>query len=100
EVLLLGQPHHVRRVDADVRQRLPRLRVVLPDRDPDAVAVEPETAVGDRTRAELPGELDRLALEVVTEGEVPRHLEERAVPRGLADVLDVVRADALLHADG
>ena len=40
------------------------------------------------------------ALEVVAEGEVAEHLEERVVPRGAADVLEVVvlaaRADALL----
>ena len=49
---------------------------------------------------ELPGVLDGTLLEVVTEGEVAAHLEERAVPRGLADVLDVRGAHALLDADG
>jgi hypothetical protein len=33
--------------------------------------------------------LDRALLEVVAEGEVAVHLEERAVPGGLADLLDV-----------
>ena len=41
---------------------------------------------------------DRLLLEVVAEGEVAVHLEERRVPRGLADLLDVEGAHALLHA--
>src|SRR4029077_11172710 len=34
------------------------------------------------------------------EREVPQHLEERAVPGGLADFLDVRRAHALLRAGG
>ena len=45
---------------------------------------------------EFPGPVDRLALEVVTEAEVAQHLEERHVARGLADVLDVAGANALL----
>ena len=45
---------------------------------------------------ELPGPVDRLALEVVAEAEVAQHLEERLVERGPADVLDVAGADALL----
>src|SRR3712207_8253356 len=38
------------------------------------------------------------SLEVVTEGEVAVHLEERAVAGGLAHLLDVEGAHALLHA--
>ncbi len=45
---------------------------------------------------ELPGELDRLVLEVVAEGEVAEHLKERQVPGGVADVVDVDRAKDLL----
>ena len=52
------------------------------------------TALGDQ----VPGVGDRAFLEVVAEGEVAVHLEERAVPRGLADLLDVEGAHALLHA--
>ena len=40
--------------------------------------------------------MDRLALEVVAEAEVPQHLEERFVERGPADVFDVAGAHALL----
>ena len=47
-------------------------------------------------REELPGPVDGLALEVVAEAEVAQHLEERHVPRRLADVLDVAGPDALL----
>ena len=49
---------------------------------------------------ELPGPVDRLALEVIAEAEVAQHLEERHVPRRLADVLDVAGADALLAGGG
>ena len=41
-------------------------------------------------------ELDRALLEVVADREVAEHLEEREVPRRVADVLDVGRAEALL----
>ncbi len=91
-------------LDAVVGQRrvlLPqreRLVVFLVDGDPEVVRREPEAAVGLRRREELPGEPDRALLEVVAEREVAAHLEERAVARGLADLFDVVGADALLHA--
>ena len=41
---------------------------------------------------------DRLALEVVAEGEVAEHLEEGVVARGVADVLEVVVLAARAHA--
>ena len=44
----------------------------------------------------LPAEGDGLLLEVVAEGEVAQHLEVGAVAVGLADVLDIAGADALL----
>ena len=75
------------------------LVVVVVDGDPDAsTRVEAEAAVGLRPGDQLPGELDGAFLEVVAEGEVAVHLEERAVPGGLADLLDVEGAHALLHA--
>ena len=76
------------------------LVVVEVDGGPDALGVEAEAAVGDRLRRQVPGELDRALLEVVAEAEVAVHLEERAVPGGLADLVDVLRADALLDARG
>ena len=45
---------------------------------------------------ELPGPVDGVVLEVVPEGEVAQHLEISAVAGGLADVLNVAGADALL----
>ena len=52
---------------------------------------------------ELPRDVDGLVLEVVAEREVAEHLEERAVPVGAADVLEVgvlaAGAQHLLDAD-
>ena len=45
---------------------------------------------------ELPRPGDRLMLEVVAEREVAEHLKVGAVARGVTDVVDVARADALL----
>ncbi len=53
---------------------------------------------------EIPGEFDRILLEIVAEGEVAEHLEERVVARGIADVVEVVvlapGANAFLRGDG
>ena len=75
------------------------LVVVEVDRGPDALRVEAVAALGDRLGGQLPRQRDGLLLEVVAEGEVAVHLEERAVAAGLADLVDVRGADALLHAD-
>ena len=40
---------------------------------------------------ELPGELDRLGLEVVAEAEVAQHLEEGVVARGEPHLFEIVR---------
>ena len=43
---------------------------------------------------------DRLFLEIVAEAEIPQHLEERMVPGGVADIVEIVvlatGADAFL----
>ena len=49
-----------------------------------------------RAGQKLPGPVDGVPLEVVAEGEVAQHLKIGAVAGGLADVLDVAGADALL----
>ena len=49
---------------------------------------------------ELPGPVDRLALEVVAEAEIAQHLEERLVEGGPADVVDVAGAQAFLAGGG
>ena len=77
-----------------------RLVVLVVDRGVEVLLGEAEAAVGDRPGGELPGQLDGAFLEVVAEAEVAVHLEERAVARGLTDLLDVEGAHALLHAGG
>ena len=67
-------------------------------RGPQPALLQAPAAVGLRLGDQVPGVLDGAFLEVVTEAEVAAHLEEGAVPGGLADVLDVGRAHALLHA--
>src|SRR5688500_15258859 len=67
------------------------LLVALEDRDPDPLRVEAEAL-----DSELPRHLDGFLLEVVTEREVPEHLEEGAMPRGQPDLVDIRGAEALL----
>ena len=47
---------------------------------------------------ELVAEADGAFFEVVPHREVAQHLEERAMPAGEADAIDVGGAEALLHA--
>ena len=84
----------------DVVPELGGLVVVVQHGDPQPALREAEPAVRLRPGQQLPGKRDRLVLEVVAEGEVAEHLEERAVPGGLADFLDVRRPHALLAAGG
>jgi len=100
EVVGLAATHDPVRRDADRPPDLVRLVVVEVDRRPDPLRVKPETPGVNRLGGQVPGERDRLVLEVVPEREVAVHLEERAVPAGLADLVDVRRTEALLHADG
>ncbi len=101
EVRALAEPDHPGLGQADlVPPQVVRLVVVDVDRGPQARLVQPVATVGLRLGDQLPGELDRALLEVVTEGEVAVHLEERAVPGGLAHLVDVRGADALLDAGG
>src|SRR5699024_7818633 len=83
EDLLAGQPHHPLRVQTDrLGDVAVVLLVLLPDGAPQPLGVEAEPALALGGGEELPGEVDRAGLEVVAEGEVARHLEEGAVPRG------------------
>ena len=50
------------------------------------------------TGNEIPREMDRFALEVVAEAEIAEHLEKRVMPRGVADVLEIVVLAAGAHA--
>src|SRR4029434_6238971 len=69
------------------------------DRDP-----QPLGRDAPRLRDQLPRVRDRVLLEVVSEGEVPQHLEERVLAGRAADLLEVVvlarDAQALLGRRG
>ncbi len=101
EVLRARAQHDPVARDADRQPRVDGLLVgaqaqvvvALEDGDPDAVRVELQVLEG-----ELPRELHRALLEVVAHREVAEHLEEREVPGGGADDVDVRGAEALLAA--
>ena len=82
----------------DVGPERGRLVVVVQHGHPHLGRVEAVAAALGRVGHQFPGVPDGLGLEVVAEGEVAVHLEEGAVPGGLADLFDVEGADALLHA--
>jgi len=100
EVVLLAQPQNA--IVAESGHALPEREgvvIVRVDGRDQPLAIE-----GEILREELPGEGDRVGLEVVAEGEVAEHLEERVVARRVADVLEVVvlaaRANAFLAGRG
>jgi hypothetical protein len=62
-------------------------------RGPEAGGREAEL-LGDQ----LPGQLDRGFLEIIAEGKIAEHLEEGQMPRGIADVVEVVMLAAGAHA--
>jgi hypothetical protein len=68
------------------------LLVAAEDGHPDLLRVHAE-ALGDQ----LPAPGQRLRLEVVVEAPVAEHLEEGHVAGGVADLLDIGRAEAFLH---
>ena len=92
EVVLLPQAQ-----DPVLRNvRLPELeRLVVVGEDRGA---EPSGRNGQVAGQELPGVGDGLGLEVVAEGEVPQHLEERVVAGRAPDVLQIVVLAARPHA--
>ena len=77
--------HPLRRQADLVAPDLPGDVVVRVGRGRQALAGDAEVP-----RQEVPGELDRLALEVVAEAPVAEHLEERVVPGGPPHFLEVV----------
>lgn len=100
-VILLedGHPHALRGEAELLRRELPG----PPGRRCGAVRVRAGDAamnVSPTGNCNCKCALDCVLLEVVAEGEVPEHLEEGVVALRHADVLDVVRADALLGRGG
>ena len=101
EVLLARQAHDVLGIHADLlRQNVESFLILIPNRHPEPIAIEAILSLVARAGQQVPRIVDGTFLEVVAEGEVAVHLEERAVTGRLADVVDVVRADALLHRRG
>ena len=83
---LLGQA-------GDLPPQIERLVVVVIDGDGELFRRQPEVA-----RQQVPGEFDRVVLEIIAEREVAEHLEERVVARGIADIVEVVVLAAGAHA--
>ena len=77
-----------------------RLVVVQIDRHPQTLRVQSQAAVLDSAGEQGPGVRDRAFLEVLAEGEVAGHLEERVVAGGDAHFLDIQGAHALLNRGG
>ena len=67
------------------------LVVVLVDRGVQTIGLQ-----AHHLGQKLPGPMQRIVLEVVAEGEVAQHLEVSAVAGGLAHIVDIAGADALL----
>ena len=86
----------------DARDLLPEaLGFVVFAEDGDVELVFGEAVI---FRDEVPGELDGFGFEVVAEGEIAEHFEERVVAAGVADVFEIVvfaaGADAFLGGGG
>ena len=95
EVVVLAEAHDAFLGHADL---------VSPDRVSFVVIFvdsRPDFVLGDiqpfRGRDEFPAPVDGSFLEIVAEGEIAQHFEERCVSGSVAHVVDVVRADALLR---
>src|SRR5215831_724304 len=67
--------------------------VGLVDRDHESRGIDLQ-----RVRDEIPGEADRVLLEVIAEREITQHFEERVMTRGVAHVLQVIVFAAGAHA--
>ena len=46
---------------------------------------------------QVPGKFDRTFLEIITEGEIAQHLEERMMPRRIADIIEIIMLAARAH---
>jgi len=94
EVVLLAEAEDLLGGDADlVMPDVPCLVIALVHGGIQPVGLQAHPL---RAGQELPAPGDGLMLEVVAEGEIAQHFEIRTVAGGLAHVLDVAGADALL----
>src|SRR3546814_10227846 len=46
----------------------------------------------------VPGEADRAFLEIIAEREIAEHLEKSMVPRGVADIVEIIMLATRTHA--
>ena len=90
----------LRRQPGHLLPQLDRFVVIQIDGGPESFGIHPVATLFDGIGQQRPGQLDRAAFEVVAEREVPGHLEERVVPGGDADFVDIRCADAFLDAGG
>ena len=94
EVVLLAEAEDLLGGDADlVVPDVPRLVIVQIDGGVQAVRLQAHPLGAGQ---ELPGPGDGLMLEVIAEGEVAQHLKIGTVAGGVAHVVDIAGADALL----
>ena len=77
----------------DLAPQVERLVIVVIDGDGELLRRQAEIA-----RQQVPGEFDRVVLEIVAEREIAEHLEERVVAGGVADIVEVVVLAACAHA--
>ncbi|SHW98405.1 Uncharacterised protein [Mycobacteroides abscessus subsp. abscessus] len=101
--VVVGHAATLNPVQREARNFLPQpdgLVVIQVDGGPQLLRVESVPTLGHRIGQQGPGQPDGLPLEVVAEGEVPGHLEERVVPGGDAHLVNVRCTDALLDAGG
>ena len=104
--IVAHRPEIVLRRDTDdpalgqARNLLPQIEglvVGMIDRRRQSICAEPPLLC-----EQVPRKLDRAILEIVAEGEIPEHFEERMVARCITDIVEVVvlaaRANAFLRA--
>ncbi len=94
EIVACGDADDPRLGEArDLAPQVERLVIVVIDGDGELLGRQPEVA-----RQKIPGEFDRIVLEIIAEREIAEHLEEGVVARGIADIVEVVVLAAGAHA--
>ena len=92
EIVRLAEAVNALRCDADfVPPDIEGLVIFLIDGGIETIRLE-----SHNLGQELPAPVNGLTLEVIAEGKVTEHLKKGAVARGLADIVDITRADTLL----
>src|SRR5213593_403636 len=98
EVVLFTGAHDPRGRHPDLLPQIEGLVVILENRDPELVLLQP-----DHARQKVPREPDGVFLEIVPERKVPQHLKQRVMAGSIAHVLKVIvlasGAQPLLHRD-